>query len=372
MEFGYYDALLNVDRALLSACSLVCTEWSTLAQKLLFRHVHIRSPLDYASFQAAVDPATVKGSILSHAVVRLRVVLDHNHPSALSEQMFADAVVLCPNLYELDLSLYGSASPGSDLVGSPSYLRMRRPAPSFDETTLALLRCGPRISSLQFNNWSENQLSLSQLLDVWPTLRCLSIGGNPPELPQTAPAPFPCALSELHLNFQSLPSLEFMDWLLRESMDTLRIVGFAQEPSFRFLESIVERHGHKLESISLPGCSQAQGVLIHRCPRLRQLAVEGPMSTPGCFRRPPEGLEHIALSINRMTPLQGVLETIKSQRTLKTVTVHLLAGQAHASFPSLAMACARLGLSLRVTKDITVFRRMIVRSSCRILTLIKD
>ncbi|KAF9019624.1 hypothetical protein BDZ89DRAFT_992366 [Hymenopellis radicata] len=359
IEHAQFDDSLQVDRSLLRACSLVCTEWSTAAQKLLFRNVILRSSSDYASLQMAVDSTTAKGRVLGDAIRHLRVILDHNQPLGLSERLFAEAVLLCPNLRELNLSLFGSASPGRDIIGSPSYLRMRRPAPSFDEGTLALLRCGPQISRLQFTNWSDNQLSLTQLLSVWPMLASLSIGGTAPELPPIASEPFPCALAELNMNFQHPPSLDFMDWLLHNSTETLRVVGLEQDPSTRFLEYLVDMHGSKLESVSLPSCSHDQARALHRCSALRQLIVESPLATPLCYRNPSHCLEHMALGLNRMTPLQGVMDSIKSQHSLKAVTVHLWGGEEHSSFSSLKIACAYRGIPIRVTRDIRVFRRML-------------
>ncbi|KAE9384526.1 hypothetical protein BT96DRAFT_1007989 [Gymnopus androsaceus JB14] len=63
-----------------------------------------------------------------------------SEPSSLSQLSFAHAITLCPNLHALDISLYGCVSPGNDIVGSLDTLRMRRPAPSFDEAALALLK----------------------------------------------------------------------------------------------------------------------------------------------------------------------------------------------------------------------------------------
>ncbi|SJL15700.1 uncharacterized protein ARMOST_19204 [Armillaria ostoyae] len=356
MEMAFYDETFDIDYSLLKACSLVCREWSAAAQKLLFHNVTLRTQSACLSFQSAVDPITEQGRILGEAVVRMRVILDHNQPFGITEQSFAQAFVLCPNLFELNLALYGSVSPGRDIIGSPDSLRMRRPAPSFDESTLSLLQCGPAISALQFSNWSENSHSVSQLLSVWPSLKSLVLSGNAPELPSDELPPFPCALHEFHMNFQAFPSLDFMDWLLHHSIGSLRVLGMAQEPSMQLLDYFVDTHGNTLESVSLPVCWQDTARSLHRCPRLRQISVERPLVSPLLFKKVSERLEHIAFGLNKMTALQSVIEAVKTQKSLKAVTVHLWGGEQHPLFPSLQMACAYRGLELRITPNIRVFR----------------
>ncbi|KAK0199138.1 hypothetical protein F5146DRAFT_1100546 [Armillaria mellea] len=316
MEMAFYDETFDIDyfppQGLLSP-----------AQKLLFHNVTLRTQPACLSFQRAVDPT----------VVRMRVILDHNQPFGIPEQSFAQAFVLCPNLFELNLALYGSVSPGRDIIGSPDSLRMRRPAPSFDESTLSLLQCAT---------------SVSQLLSVWPSLKSLVLSGNAPELSSDELPPFPCALHEFHMNFQAFPSLDFMDWLLHHSVGSLRVLGISQEPSMQLLDYFVDTHWKH------SGIHTARS--LHRCPRLRQISVERPLVSPLLFKKVSQRLEHIAFGLNKMTALQSVIEAVKTQKSLKAVTVHLWGGEQHPLFPSLQMACAYRGLELRITPNIRVFR----------------
>ncbi|OBZ65203.1 hypothetical protein A0H81_09504 [Grifola frondosa] len=80
----------------------------------------------------------------------------------------------------MHLVLYGEGAPSQDIVGFSDASQMKRPAPSFDEHTLALLRSGPCIFMLQLGNWSDNNPSLLQLLDVWAELTSLDISGTLP------------------------------------------------------------------------------------------------------------------------------------------------------------------------------------------------
>jgi len=363
IEAAYYDDDLEANDTLLKACALVCKDWSAPAQKLLFSNVTLRTQTAYLAFRRAVDRNSERGRMLGDAVVRMRVVLDHNQPFHLSPHCFAHAVTLCPNLYELKLALYGCADPDKDIVGVPDISRMRRPAPSFDKPTLALLKSGPRITSLQFSNWSENCQSITQFLDVWPTLKSLVIRGTPPKLPSASSEPFPCALEELRMNFQTPPSIDFMKWLLRNSVDTLRILELEREPAPDLLDYLVSAHGAVLHSLALPACgSHEQALAVQKCQRLRELRIENPWASPMVYRKLPEVLQHIALGLDRNTALQPVLETVKSRESLRVVTVHLWdGGEHHPQLPALKIACAYRGLDLRMTTDIQIFRALIVR-----------
>lgn len=344
----------------LSSCALVCRAWSSAAQKLLFRYVTLRTQSAFEPFSRAVDRSTAHGRVLGDAVRRLHVVLDHNQPSSLHQHSFALAFTMCPNLCELNLALYGCAAPGVDIVGAPDILRMRRPAPSFDAHTLSLLKSGPKITTLQFSNWSENQQSIVQLLDVWPSIKSLSIGGTLPQIPPNSPEPFSCALEELRLNFQTSPSIDFMKWLLHSSAGTLRGLDFERDPSTDLLDFLTRAHGLTLQSMALPVYSSTEHALsVNRCTRLRTLRTDHPSTQPLLYKRLPESLEHVAIGLDRDTALQPVIDIVKTRDTLKAVTVHLWrGGEKHKLLNVLKIACAYRGIDLRMSDDVNTFRTL--------------
>ena len=346
----------------LPSCALVCRAWSSAAQKLLFRYVTLRTQFAFESFSRAVDRSTAHGCVLGDAVKRLHVVLDHNQPSSLHQHSFALAFTMCPNLCELNLALYGCAAPGVDIVGVPDILRMRRPAPSFDAHTLSLLKSGPKITTLQFSNWSENQQSIVQLLDVWPSLKSLSIGGTLPQIPPNSPEPFSCALEELRLNFQTSPSIDFMKWLLHSSAGTLRVLDFERDPSTDLLDFLTRAHGLTLQSMTLPVYSSPEhAVSVNRCTRLRTLRTNHPSTQPLLYKRLPESLEHVAIGLDRDTALQPVIDIVKTRDMLKAVTVHLWrGGEKHKLLNVLKIACAYRGIDLRMSNDVNTFRTLAV------------
>jgi len=290
----------------------------------------------------------------------MRVTIDHNQPFGLSPESFALAVAQCPSLYELNLSLYGSGAPGQDIVGSPDVQRMQRAAPAFKDSTLKLLKSGPSITALQFTNWSDNRHSLLQLIDVWPSLKSLSISGNAPELREPSSEPFSCALHELHMNFQTSPSSTFLKWLLHNSVDSLRVVGFAREPPADVVDYLINTHSETLESVTLPTWSGAHSRALQKCQNLREFGVENVSNAGSGLRGLSPHIEHLAFGLDKNTSMPTILEVVKTRRCLNTVTVHVWdGGQHHPQLASLQIACACRGIDLRLTHDIAVFRTMI-------------
>ncbi|KAJ3753858.1 hypothetical protein EV361DRAFT_217620 [Lentinula raphanica] len=360
MEAAYDEEDVESNRTLLKSLALVCIDWSFPAQRLLFRHVSLNSQAHYVSFAYATDRSTQRGRVLGDAVHTMRVSLDPNQPGHLSQLNFAEAVTHCPNLHELGIGLYGCVPPGDDIVGSPDSSRMRRPAPSFDEAAIALLRSGPSITSLRFSNWSENRQSITQLLHVWSSLKSLVISGTPPELPSPISEPSPCTLEKLRMNFQTSPSVDFMRWLLHHSGNTLRALEFEREPSTAVLHYLIHTHHATLTSLSLPSCSRATARVLDKCTALRHFSVEDAISFPVALKKLEPRVEHVGFGLNKETSMQTVLEAVKANESIQSVTVNLWnGGKLHRQLSSLQMTCALRGIHLRITNDIQVFRAIV-------------
>ena len=144
LEAAYYTPTLEPDTDLLLACSVVCKAWAAPAQTLLFQSIILRSQRAYIAFSEAVDRSTERGRALSQCVHSLRAIIDPSQPFRLLPRSFARAATLCPNLQEIDLSLYGARVIESEASEYPLSLeRSKAPTSSFDATTLSLLRAGP-------------------------------------------------------------------------------------------------------------------------------------------------------------------------------------------------------------------------------------
>ncbi|KAG8219349.1 hypothetical protein J3R82DRAFT_264 [Butyriboletus roseoflavus] len=354
-----------VDAEFLRTCALVCKSWSLPAQKRLFKRIHLCSQAAYNSFISAVDRSTGRGKILGDSVVQMRIVLDNNQPSPLKQASFARAIILCPNLRELNISLYGCGEPGNDIVGSPALERMRRPAPPFELGILELLRTGPPITSLHFSNWSDNDQSIVQLLDIWPSLTSLSITGKTPHLSLglTHP-PFAYALTRLRMNCQIEPSLDFLEWLLYTSSraNSLCAIELEREPSLDMLDYLTKNHMESLQELVIPSCTTSEhATAIIRCRSLRQLRTERPSTSaiPAVFRQLPTGIQHLAFGMDQDTPLHTLVEAVKTLDELESVTVNVWdKGHGHRQLSALKMACAFRGVDLRITNDVRVHRAM--------------
>lgn len=364
IEAAYHHDVPDI--GLLQSCSLVCRAWSLPVQKLLFRSVSLRTQDAYTSFEAAASA----NPVLRDAVRHLRVVMDYSQPSYLHQHAFAHAVAMCPSLVGLDIALYGYADPGAEALGAVESARLRRRAPSFDPQTISILRSGPAVRSLTFSNWSENQQCLFQLLDLYPTsLRSLSLSGTSPIHPAPSfpsSAFFPGTLKELRINFQTPPSLEFMGWLLYQSQrcnsGSLRSLTFERDPSLDLLEFVMEAFGSDLRYLSIPNCSTPEHARhIEACDQLEFLKMDRPQLNPLAYKSVPTAIKHLALGVERDTPLQPVIDVVKNRRDLQVVTVRLWSGgEGHRLLPALKIACAYRGVELRVTQDSQEYRALTV------------
>ena len=345
---------------LLKTCSLVCKAWSTASQKVLFSRITLQSQRSFETFMNAVDPSTHHGRTLGGVVRGISFVLDNNQPCGLHHHSLALATAICPNLTQLEISLYGCAEPGEDIVGAPDVSRLRRPAPSFEEQTLSLLKSGPTIQYMHFDNWSENHQSIFQLLGAWSSLQFLSIGGTSPKSIQDSLPPFSCSLHGVRFKFQSPLSIDFMKWLLHNSADSLCQLDFERDPSFDALEFLLDAYGPQLQYISLPAFGSLDlAFLISKCRNLREIRTENPASPPGFYKQLPEGIESLAFGLDRDTPLNVIIDVIRTRDMLKTITVSLWeSGHSHPLLSPLKMVCAYRGIGLSITTDLRVFRSM--------------
>lgn len=363
LELAHLNDNHEPDTQLLASFSLTCRSWSFHAQKLLFGRVRLHSEDAYESFTFAVDRSTTRGIALGDAVRQLIVVLDDNQPTPLERVSFARAITLCPNLSEIDLSIYGLNEPARN--GQVTE-RVQRSAPPFAEHVIDLIRTGPAISRLHFSNWSDNDDLIVQLLAVWPSLKSLSITGKTPHLsPALKRRPcYPGTLEKLRMNCQVEPSLDFLGWLLHASADanSLRGIELNREPSFHLLDFLVQHHGEQLHALSLPSCTTHKHAhAVIRCRALREFRTERAWTLPTVFRRLPEHVRHLAFGMDPSTPLQHVVELVNTNDELESVTVNVWRGDCERQLGALKMACAFRGVELRITRDICLHRALVRR-----------
>ncbi|KAI0697674.1 hypothetical protein BC835DRAFT_1337358 [Cytidiella melzeri] len=343
---------------LLTSSALVCKDWSFAAQELLFRQVTLRSEMAFNSFQIAVHSASPRGRALASAVKRMHCIVDAKQPRGLSMNAFAKAVAMCTNLQCLHLALFSIPASSGHIAIAAGEARSTSSTSAFSTDVLSTLRDASRISTLRFDNWSDDESALVQLLDSFPSVTALAISGKTPSPPSPLFEPFHCALQEVRLNFQTAPSIGFLEWLLHNSKGTLRALEFQREPSVALLEYLVTEHCDTLESLALPACASQEGVsLLARCVQLRELRLENAWVAPGVRRLLPAALERLAIAVDKETPLQPVVQAIKRSTALSSITLQLWAdGERHPQLAAVKIACATRGIELKVMRDIRVFR----------------
>lgn len=347
----------------LTSCALVCKDWAFAAQELLFRRVTLRSEDAFDSFATAVRDTSPRGRALAATVKRMHCIVDDKQPRSLSMKAFTQAITLCPNLQSLHLALFSTPMPSRGVAGMNPADRSFPSALVFDDNVLSALRNGPRISTLRFDNWSNDETALVQLLQNLPSVTALAISGKTPSLPPSLLEPLHCTLQEVRLNFQTTPASEFLEWLLQNSKGVLRALEFQREPSIALLEYLISEHCDTLESLALPACASQEGAaLLARCIRLRELHLENAWVAPGVRRVLPSTLERLALAVDKETPLQPVVQAIKRSEALSSITLQMWAeGERHPQLAAVKIACATRGIHLKVMRDIRVFRTIKVR-----------
>lgn len=367
LEAAYFEDDMEPDIQLLSACSLVCRAWSVPSQSLLFRQVFLRSTSAFRAFISAVSRPTERSRALADAVVRIRAIVDLQHPDQLSYRALALAVTSCPALYELDLSIYGCNV--IERPSSPDHPpRIFQAAPSIDDGILSMLRSGPRIRSLKLANWSDNgEISFQLLSSVWSALEYVTLRGKAPCLPVADDhlvVPFNCALQSLRLGFNTLAHAEFLTWLMANSRYSLRSLEFESTPGNDALTAVLRHCGRHLESVSLASCNaRDQARALQVCRSLREFKVENSAASPlfHTLDQLPNTVEHIAFTLGYDTPVYLMIKFIKARRSLKAVTVYVWkGGESHKELPALRMACAWQGVKLCVLPDVQGFRESIV------------
>ncbi|KIP11105.1 hypothetical protein PHLGIDRAFT_156096 [Phlebiopsis gigantea 11061_1 CR5-6] len=342
----------------LASCVLVCKDWSSAAQKILFRRVSLKSMPALEGFTRAVTATTPRGRMLANTVEAFECIIDAKQPRGITQLAFAHAVLQCPRLAELSLAVYGDISAASSSPrGEQRCTKASSSALLFDDEILSLLQTGPSITALRFDNWSDNAYALSQLLEAFPSITSLNIGGTAPVLSSPTPAP-PSALTQLRMRFHTSPSTEFMQWLLRSAESRLRVLEFKTPSAPQLLEDLLVEHCSTLESLALPSCASLEcTTALASCTRLRALRLEDLWTASNAQHALPPALEHLAFTVDGTSALGPVIAAVEHSPSLRALTMHVWdAGARHPQLASLKMACAVQGVACAAAGSIQAFR----------------
>lgn len=377
LESAYYDErTLEPDYAVLRNSALVCSDWREAAQRLLFRHVVLRTKSAYLAFADAVAQDTAHAQLLSENIVRLRATVDLSQPNGIAMDSFAHALSLVPNLYELDLSLFGSSTrsaTASSSLGQVDPAELSRNFPSLPAPLMSALKLArPRaLTALALSNWSDNTKLTTQLLSVFGSrasresecgpLRFLSLrGANPPAAPLRSALAFASDLTGLRMSFQKPPSSAFATWLLNNTT-ALESLELERDAHPDLLAHLVHLQPC-ITSLALPACTTSTVPALSKLAALRELRVEDPWLSPSTFRALPLGaLEHLALGIGRETPLRVALDAIVRAPKLQAVTAMVWDENPFVEEMRTAAAQKAVPVAWKTVRDVRVFRSLVVR-----------
>ncbi|KAJ7157491.1 hypothetical protein C8R46DRAFT_426344 [Mycena filopes] len=315
-------------RAALSSCSLVCKNWATPSQRLLFERVQIdeqwapgmfsprpsariaRSLDRLGSFLRTISAENDKFRWLRESVRSIHL---RPHSSAKSADIMAILTQL-PNLRELDI------------IGA---------ACSFSEAELEQLRrSGPAIRSLRVNTDHSGSITsmgapawpaVSKVIAAIPTLRMLDIAtNNVQELPLFTP-PLQLQLVSFKLSSQ---------WVTDASRFVASLGGGPLELFYQTdsrmdadLMGIVSAHGAHLRSLSMQEPDQSRPDLdlgfLQRCTQLERFESQKVPSAALLAAIPPTITALSVLHPYRLPPKKIVASTSPTGRqTFRTVPAY--------------------------------------------------
>jgi hypothetical protein len=254
-------------------------------------------------------------------------------------------------------------------TGAPLFSNSQRPGinPSLAEA----LAKSP-ITYFHLSNWSTNTAFLQDILEFLPSVKSLSITGNPPAARDTG-VPCKLSLNHLRINFQPSPSVDFLRWLTHNSKDTLTELDLERmsdaESSNGLLDHFVATHGSTLQSLILPSCTNTTELKhFQRCSNLRSVAFRTPYVSAALFKHilpdaEPTSLEQVFLCVDRDISLSPVIEFLRYQETLKSLVVCLWEPDVRKNsrlWGSLKMVCAVRGVELKVVESLSEYKALIV------------
>ncbi|KZT23427.1 hypothetical protein NEOLEDRAFT_1117999 [Neolentinus lepideus HHB14362 ss-1] len=301
----YYNEDGAVDQSSLAACTLVQSEWTEVAQQLLYREVTLsgygpkhRSDI----FHASIDPSTARGKLLGEFVRSIDIPVGYGD-DAYSPTNFVALLRSCPRLYNLSISIMDMHEFEPKIVYELQELA---------QTT------GPRIRSLRFRRSGVQSPVLYQLLSVWPSIQFLLVGL------ELAAAP-PCGkprfrLQELILHRNLLQDV--LEWLLSSSADTLQLLDLRDLPGSRFATYLAKNHCHHIRSLRFIYSNNIALALIPRCLKLEEVIMHSLPNATWKLKFPPS-LEHLSFrnpAFAKSPTLEHVLGIIPNLPKLRVIT----------------------------------------------------
>ena len=264
IEEAQYEDLLPRYRWL-RRYALVCREWCSYAQSLIFRCIVLIGGVEQcekviAALSGQLSRDVAHTAFLRSCVRTLIMSMDHR-------QVYIDVLMLCPNLFELGVKLHHAC---------------------FRPEALCRLRDAPKIKCLHVR--SAYYKPMYQLLSIFPDIESLDLDARSmrnvcePFIPQWK-------LRELRLYCIPQSTLDLLSWIFsgsdaRQSLEILHINNDA--PSEIFADSQFP----KLRSLHVRSVDEND---VGKLPYLEELALHAILPTQGALGSLPSSIQHLLL-----------------------------------------------------------------------------
>ncbi|KIK62536.1 hypothetical protein GYMLUDRAFT_503955 [Collybiopsis luxurians FD-317 M1] len=351
--------------AALSACSLVCKDWSYFAQRLLFRRVIIRADFEkpfsvssYDTFLSAIDPHTEKGAWLASSI-RMFIFFPRKDDGggAVSSQLLT-ALLRMPNLRHFDV--FAAVC-------------------TFSDAQLAQLRAeGPKLNSLRINvdRWTttpetvDPETNMYRLAACFPSLKVLDIGSIRGSTLRPASPPLNLPLTALTITlFRIANSLEACIACLVRNPEAdyngLQVLSTHARQGRRRPgeeESLVQTYGPTLLSLTVDfNQYDTLAMALQQCTRLKRLELAN-FPTPALLPLLPRTLEDLSMSSGRTSSYESGVEfpdlgplmtEIENLPRLRKLTISYC-GDNEPHFDALRVVCRQRGIELRTSNGIYI------------------
>ncbi|KAG8953539.1 hypothetical protein FRC03_011748 [Tulasnella sp. 419] len=282
------------DQVTLAHCSLVCSKWRPIAQRLLFTEVTLRDEPDAKTFLQAIQEPTALGGATKILTLEESTMLSYEwQPHSFRSWLVWDITKLCPNLYHLDLQFATDfdVSLLSTILHPHTFntlqsLSLTFPDPGYSEPTrVSLHDIRPLLQ--QFSGLTNLRIEAAYAL--WDTDSSASPPWTPPPSFELYKLGWINTGHDKYLENDSLNQLT--DWLFGGSRGGPYIFDLVEDPydQVQFLEHFIEKHGENLVSLhSSIDAWKLDRTTLHRFPTTRRSLKELCIPFAEICRRLPE------------------------------------------------------------------------------------
>ncbi|KAI0759038.1 hypothetical protein C8Q74DRAFT_280551 [Fomes fomentarius] len=249
--------------------SLVCRSWRAYAQQLLFTHVALlKGAGQCTAFKNSIALADAHNpehaKLLRESVRTLGMSMDH-------QEIYADVLAMCPNIRELQATLYHGC---------------------FRPEVLKRLARAPRVQALRIK--AHHPMPLFQFMGVFQSVQYLEVDCNNLQDTFDFPSSPSWRLRELRYSSFHRSAHLFLSWALsgrgRETLEILRV----QCSQFELPMLVTLGVAARLRSLSVQWLRETDDLSSFK--NLRELAVIYPQTTPLSFKTLPDGVVHVDLA----------------------------------------------------------------------------